>query len=40
MIEEFSIIYNLFCIDILSSSSSSIYLYIGDVVLRAGSFMG
>ena len=39
MIEEFSVIYNLFCIDILSSSSS-IYLYIGDVVLRVGSFMG
>ena len=39
MIEEFSIIYNLFCFDILSSSSS-IYLHVGDVVLRVGSFMG
>ena len=39
MVGEFSIVYNLYCIGILSSSSS-IYLYIGDVVLRVGSFMG
>ena len=40
----FSIVYNLLCIGmngvLSSSSSSSIYLYIGDVVLRVGSFTG
>ena len=39
----FSIVYNLLCIGmngVLSSGSSSIYLYIGDVVLRVGSFTG
>ena len=39
MVDKFSIIYNLYCIGILSSSSS-IYLYIGDVVLRVGSLWG
>ena len=39
----FSIVCNLLCIGMngnLSSSSRSIYLYIGDVVLRVGSFTG
>ena len=40
MVDGFSIVCNLECIGILSSSSSSIYLYIGDVVLRVRSFTG
>ena len=43
MVDGFNIVCNLLCIGmngVLSSSSSSIYLYIRDVVLRVGSFYG